>query len=328
LRGQNSILTYIFAGGNMGYAIVTDEELASILTMKDVLPRLEEALRAQSEESLVAPPRFRVGVEDGDLVFTAGAETKYSHVIGFRVYETISNVSRDNQQLVAVFDSDTGGLKGIIIGHALGGLRTGGLGGVAIKSLSRPDSRVLGLLGSGFQARFQLEGAAAARPLQEIRVYSPTQAHRETFVQETATRLGAKVAAVLSAEVAAREADILIRATGQTEPVFDPDWLQAGSHVTTIGPKFKEAHELPLPVAARSGRLVTDSLAQVDAYGQRFFLEGTPHRQRMIGLSDVVAGRQEGRTAADEITLFCSVGLAGTEVVVADEAFRRLAQGR
>ena len=95
----------------------------------------------------------------------------------------------------------------------------------------------------------------------------------------------------------------------------------------TIGPKFTEAHEVPIETAPRAEVIATDSLAQVDAYSKPFFLANTPERERMVELSDVVVGRRAGRLSEDGITLFCSVGLAGTEVVVADALLEELEKG-
>lgn len=75
----------------------------------------------------------------GNLVFTAGVSTKSEKVIGFRVYDTYSNEHSGHEQLLSVFDSETGVFKGIIIGNSLGVLRTGAIGGVAIKAMSRRD---------------------------------------------------------------------------------------------------------------------------------------------------------------------------------------------
>jgi alanine dehydrogenase len=96
--------------------------------------------------------------------------------------------------------------------------------------------------------------------------------------------------------------------------------LRPGTHVNTIGPKFEDTHELSPRVAEKSAIVATDSLAQVDAYPRPFFLAGTPARERMVELGEIVAGRRPGRTSPDDVTLFCSVGLAGTEVVLADAA--------
>ncbi|HEX5313920.1 MAG TPA: ornithine cyclodeaminase family protein [Gammaproteobacteria bacterium] len=307
----------------MTFPVLSDADVARTLAMSDAIRKIEDAFRERAEGTFVAPPRFHVAVERGALVFTAGAATKREKVIGFRVYGAFPDGSPDAAQLVGVFDSDTGDLKGIIIGHRIGAMRTGAIGGVAIKHMARPDSRILGVLGSGLQARSQLEAAVSVCSFETIKVYSPTIEHREAFAAEMAARLHRNVTAVASASEAVRESDVLICATISRSPVFPAEWLKAGAHVNTIGPKFENAHELDVAVAARSSVIASDSLAQIDAYTQRFFLHGTPQRDRIRDLSEIVAGTREGRTSPADITLFCSVGLAGTEVVLANEVIRR-----
>ncbi|TFH58192.1 hypothetical protein E4J71_25650 [Peribacillus frigoritolerans] len=93
----------------------------------------------------MSPPRFQLETENGYLVFTAGAATKNEKVIGFRVYDTYSNDHSGHEQLVSVFDSVTGVFKGVIIGNLLSALRTGAIGGVAIKAISRSDAEQLAI---------------------------------------------------------------------------------------------------------------------------------------------------------------------------------------
>lgn len=148
-------------------------------------------------------------------------------------------------------------------------------------------------------------------------------AHREAFAAEMNGRSGLQVSAVDSAEEAVREADVLICCTSSLTPVFQAEWLKPGAHVTNIGSKYKKACELPREVVERSAVLVTDSFGQVDSQGGphgRHFLAETPHRARLVELADEVAGKVAGRQNDEETTLFCSVGLAGTEMVLADRA--------
>jgi len=230
---------------------------------------------------------------------------------------------------VAVFDSDSGAFKGAIIGGLIGAMRTGAIG-VAVKHMSRPDSKVLGIIGSGFQAKTQLEAAASVRQFEAVRVFSRNAEHRQAFARQMGEKLSLSIQPVASAEEAVSSADVVICATSSIRPVFKSRWLKPGTHVTTIGPKWKLAHELEMDVAERAQVIATDSLAQAEAYRRRalfrdlpFFLTGTPEMERLVELSDMVAGNKPGRTSPEDITLFCSVGLAGTEVVVANEALRR-----
>jgi ornithine cyclodeaminase len=134
------------------------------------------------------------------------------------------------------------------------------------------------------------------------------------------SKTGLHVEAANSAQEVVEFADVLICATTSTTPVLEENWVKPGTHVNTIGPKFRGKSEVPYELAQKSQVIVTDSFQQVDGYSEPFFLSDTPERKRMIELSDVVAGKQKGRQSSKDITLFCSVGLAGTEVVVANEA--------
>jgi ornithine cyclodeaminase/alanine dehydrogenase-like protein (mu-crystallin family) len=283
---------------------------------------IEKALRAHSEGRLVAPPRHRVDLGGGALVFTIGGENMQEKIAGFRVYDTFHVTRHDQPQMTIVYDLDSGDLKGLVVGRSLGGMRTGSIGGVAIKYLAREDARTLTLLGTGFQARFQLMAANAARNFERIVIYSRTPDTRKAFIAEMSELLGRDLEEAHDPEAAVRAADVLICATSQTKPIFDAGWLKRGAHVTTIGPQLKNKHEIPLELLDMSAALVTDSATQIDDNGASGFLHGAPHRERLIELGDVVTRKRIARASDDDITLFLSIGLAGTEVYVADEAIR------
>lgn len=295
--------------------------------MDRVIETIERSLRAKNAGQLIAPPRFSVDVEKGALVFTAGAETMESHTIGFRVYDSFQSDAPERTQLVAVFDSRTGAFKGLCVGVMIGALRTAAINAIAIKHMARTDVKRMGILGSGLQARTHFLAALSVRQFDSAMVYSPNVGHRQAFADELSHKTGMPIKAFSSAEDVVRGAEVLICASTSVTPIFDAGWLIPGMHINTIGPKFKDRHELPVEAARKSHRIVTDSLQQVDgfdSYASPFFLQNTPERERMIELDELVAGKRKGRSSPDELTLFCSVGLAGTEVVLADAAFKLL----
>lgn len=302
------------------YHILTDEDIH--LDQETVISVIEQTLRAKADGALVAPQRFSIDADAGRLVFTAGAEQRYTHSIGFRVYETFPDKTVKHQQLVAVFDSQTGEFRGLVISKRIGALRTAAINAIAIKYMARPDAANLGILGSGFQARFHTQAALAVRQFKQAKVFSSTTSHREAFSKEVGSETGIHIEAAKSAREVVEFADVLICATTSTTPVLNADWVKPGTHVNTIGPKFKEKSEIPYELAQKSQVIVTDSFQQVDGYSESFFLLDTPKRKRMIELSEIVAGKQKGRNSNNDVTLFCSVGLAGTEVVVANEALK------
>ena len=194
----------------------------------------------------------------GHLVFTCGATPD---ALGFRVSETLG-VGEGHTQLTAVWTGQDGHFRGLVEGHHLGIARTAGLNGVAIDHPARDDTSVLGVLGTGPQARMGARVACAVREFDAVRVFSPTREHRETFAEKLPTKLGVPVAAHDSADAVVRGTGVLYAATDARSPVFEADWLRGGTHGCTLGPKFEGAHEIPLALAERASAVVTDSLAQ------------------------------------------------------------------
>lgn len=305
------------------YSVLTDDEFNEKYSMNDTVVAIEDAFKSHNEGSLIAPSRFSVDVPDGSLVFTVGAETNRFNKMGFRVYETIPE-SPDDHQLVAVFDSVTGDFLGLIIGNRVGAVRTGAIGGVAVNHLSNRNSSTLGILGSGRQAKTQLEAALTVQEFEQIKVFSPTKVNREAFAEQCSNMSEADIEAVESTEEAARGVDVLITATTSREPIFDVEWIEPGMHINTVGPKFKEIHELDPEIESKVDVIITDSIAQIEKYTQSdlgFFLEESYRSGDFIELSEVIAG-DHSIDFENQTTLFCSAGLAGTEVIVAAEVLR------
>jgi ornithine cyclodeaminase/alanine dehydrogenase-like protein (mu-crystallin family) len=309
--------------------ILGDDDLARMIDMASAIDAVESAFRARTAGTFVAPPRHHVEFPGhGDLVFTIGGTVGGNAVAGFRVYETFAGVSPQRSQIVAVWDARGGALQGLVLGDRLGELRTGAIGGVAIRHMASPAADTVAVIGSGAQARTQLEAAAAVRPLRTVRVYSRSSENRLAFATEMAGRLGLAVTPVLTAREAVEGADIVLCATTSAVPVIDAAWLMPNAHINTVGPKTRTRHELDPAAAERAAVIATDSLEQTRAYRDPFFLDGSPAMARMIDLSELASGRVVARPAATAMTLFCSVGLAGTEVLVAAAALRRAEERR
>lgn len=300
--------------------ILKDEDLRPAAIMQGAIDALEIAFRAKAAGETVSPPRHHVSFpKRGDIVFTVGGIDGERPLAGFRAYETFDG--GQHSQVVAVWRADTAELQGVILGERLGQIRTGAIGGVAIRYLSAPTARTLGIIGSGAQARTQLVAAAAVRDISSVRVFSRSPRNCAAFAEEMQLELGIAVEPVTSAAKAVADADIVLCATSSDIPVIDASDLKAGAHINTIGPKTLKGHELGLGVADIAGVIATDSPEQTRAYASPFFLSGTMHEKRMIDLATIVAGHTAGRTSLLDTTLFCSVGLAGTEVIVASAIF-------
>lgn len=258
--------------------VLTDTDVARDLTAEIAVAAARRALVDAYAGRLSAPPRARVELGGHDFVFTAGGYA--DGPVGFRAYGLWPG---ESDQAVLVWDGH-GALTGVVAGGELGARRTGALGGVAADVLAA--------------------------------IHSPTADHRERFAQRARTDLGLEAEAVASARAAARGADIVVLATRSETPVVEAGWIEAGAHVSTVGPKAASAHEAPPELADAASIVATDSPDQARASDEAFFT-GRPleHLGRLVA--------EPPRRPADAVTLYCSTGLAGSEVVLADALLRR-----
>ena len=287
--------------------LLTDEDvLAASATV--VVAAARDALRQAGRGELATPPRTRSELGSVDYVYTAGALADGTS--GFRVYRAGRPAG---DQLVAGWDPG-GRLIGQVVGDELGARRTGALGAVAAEVLARPEAETVGLVGTGRQAWTQLWALTAVRNLSAVHVYSRDQRRRDDFAARARSELGLVANAVDDAASAVHGVDIVILATTSTMPVIDADDVARGAHVTTVGPKTISGHEVPVRLVAAAAVVTCDSPQQAAAYPEPFFTGSTP----LVSLADVLVGAAAGRRHPDDITLHCSVGLAGSEVLLAN----------
>ncbi len=285
---------------------LTDDDVRELLTPALAVSEARRCLIDAYRGQLSAPPRLRADLGAVELVFTAGGYV--DGPVGFRVYGTWPE---ETDQAVVVWGRD-GRMLTCVLGHELGTLRTGALGGAAVDALARQDARAIGVVGSGRQAWAQLWAVSAARTPASVRVFSPHAEHRERFAKRAADELGVSAEAVSDARQAVQAADIVIIATVSERPVVAAGWIERGAHVNTVGPKTRSAHETPPELVDAARIAVSDSPAQAAAYGEPFF---TDRELRHLGA--VLAGDEPGRRSEDDITVYCSTGLAGSEVAMA-----------
>lgn len=286
--------------------------------MRDAIDAIEAAMRRKGEGKFLTPPRHYFASGKGALTFTIGGDSEEG-VVGFRVYGMYTGADEDDQ-LVVVYDASTGRLRGIVKGDRVGAMRTGAIGGVAIKYSAREDAQTLAVIGSGKQARTQLEAAAVVRDLTDVRVYSRSPENRETFALEMSGQLDLPITPASSPEEAISGADIVITATGSRTPVYDAALIEPGQHVTTIRLSATNS-EIDPKVVDRATAVFTDSPEQLRDYPGGSFVAG--RLDSVTDLAGHIASGQPIRNSADDITLYLSTGLSGTEVVVADLALQR-----
>jgi alanine dehydrogenase len=298
--------------------LFSDRDVAAALDAAGTVEAMRDAVLAAHAGRLIAPPRASAPLGGGRMVLTAGHLT--GEWYGFRSYDTFGHP--DGEQLVVLHDGRTGAVRAVAVGEELGSRRTGGLGGVAVDALARADAETLGVIGSGRQAWTQVWAAAAVRPLRDVTVHSRTPARREAFAARVRAELGIPARPVAAPAAAVTGRDVVVIATTSTRPVLDARDVDPGTHVSTVGFKQRDRAEFGSDLLDAADVLVTDSPAQAGAYDPPMLTAAPPYAERLRDLGAVLAGSAPGRVRPDEITVFCSVGLAGTEVFLLDRLVR------
>jgi ornithine cyclodeaminase len=298
--------------------ILYDDDIVARLRPEDAVRWTGEAVDAHHRGDLVAPPRTHADFGDARLVFTAG------HLrgswFGYRSYDTFTGGV--GGQVVVVHDEASGAVRALAIGTELGPRRAGAIGAVAADALAPPGANDVAVIGTGTQAYTQLWALSAVRELRDLRVYSRNGAGRAAFAERVAPLVTGACRPVPDARTAVDGAQIVILATNSPTPVVDASWIAPGTYVTTLGPKQRGRAEFGLDLPAAAALLVTDSPQQIDAYDSPNVLVGTPHRERLVSLGAVRAG-EAASPFPGGISLFFSVGLAGTEAYLLDQLIRQ-----
>ena len=300
-----------------------ERSVAGLIDMDDALAAVEAVFAEVGRGTVTNVPRVRAPLKDGTLRITAAVLQELGYY-GVKVSPTTIFESSAGR-VFSLYAGDSGALLAIVQVFALGALRTGAASGVATKYMARPESRRLAVLGTGRQARTQVEAICRIRPITEIRVFSRRAENRARFCADLA-RPGLDLSGTESAQEAVRGADIVVTATTATEPVLKGEWLAPGTHVNAIGANFEYRRELDLDVVARAAVIATDDTEQVRYEATDLAApveQGIIAWDDVVNLGDIVAGKRPGRGSADDITLFKSLGVAFEDVALAARAFEK-----
>ncbi|MFY9733283.1 MAG: ornithine cyclodeaminase family protein [Candidatus Acidiferrales bacterium] len=301
--------------------LLTEGDVRGLLTMPMAIAAVEESFRRLASGDAIVHARQRLHIPGKSyLHYMAAADTADGYM-GLKIY---SSAKEGLRFIVPLFNVSTGDLAAVIEADFLGQMRTGAASGVATRWMAREDSRVVGIIGTGLQARTQLEAIVAVRKLGEVRVCGRDASRREKFVAEMSALLKVSVRSAANAEDAVRDADIVVTSTTSTNPVVEGRWLKKGTHINAIGANFPRKRELDAEVVERCDVIAVDSREQSKLESGdliQVFGEDDKRWSRVAEMADIVAGKAPGRTNPEQITLFKSNGIAIEDIVVAGQIY-------
>ena len=311
--------------------ILTESDVKSLLSMDDLITTMETALAEFSAGDVRQPLRTILQVGDQKAFFgVMPAYVSSLPALGTKLVTVFATNTERNLPThlatIVLLDPETGALLALLDGRYITEARTAAVSAVSVKHLAREDSSVLALIGSGVQARSHLEALACVTRLRDVRVWSPSSEHRQSFAAEMGHRTQAPITAVDSARDAVTEADIIVLATSAREPVVRNEWIRDGAHICAVGACRPDHREMDAALVAR-GRIYVDSRQGALAEAGDVVLamhEGAIDASAILGeLGEVIAGSRPARGNRTEVTIFKSLGMAVEDVAAAHLAFER-----
>lgn len=314
--------------------VVEEERIRGLSGPRDAVEAMRTAFTelATGEAEMPAPMAMTFPAHDGELHVKA-AHLRGAPTFAVKVADGFAGNAGlglpTSTGLVLVFDATTGFPLAVLLDNGfLTNLRTGAVGALAADLLAAPTARRVAVLGSGTQARFQLDALLQVRDPDAVTVWSRNRAHAEEFA--TWVRQGhgdiAGVRVADDVEDAVRDADVVITTTPARSPLLRADWVADGTHVTAVGSDMPGKQELDAALLSRAAVVVADSVAQACTQGEvRSAVEaGTLDAASVVELSHLVAGMAGGRTSSADVTVADLTGLGIADAAIAQLVLDRI----
>jgi alanine dehydrogenase len=332
--------------------LIRAEDVNGVLTIEDAIDAVEAGFREWGKSPELNAPRKRIMTPEGVRVSVHPGGIPSLGGIGVLAHSEHVAVSKDVQTyhnmggpVTVLFDVKDASLMAILVGRlALKELpaerptpiRTAATSAVGTRCLAREDSKVLGILGAGGEAKYHLLALSKIRPFGVAKVYCRTQSTREQFCRLMEKLVACEVKPASSAREAVESADVLLTATNSNVPVFNGEWLQAGAHVTSImggnvglvraGVAAKPRRELDDTTIKRAGVIVANSREQAIQDEQADLFDpveaGFLSWEKVGELGQLLNRMIPGRTSVEQITLFKNnAGQGVADVAVASKIY-------
>lgn len=300
---------------------ISEAEVRALLTMPMVMAAVEDVSRRQAEASVMVHPRRRFELpERGFFHYMAAVDTG----AGFVAMKQYTYVKGKLLFLVTLYSVETGELLALIEADYMGQLRTGAASGVATKYLARKLAKSAAIIGTGGQAKTQLEAIHNVRMLDAVYVFGRDAERRNRFCDEMGDKLGINVYPMESSAAAVEHSEIICTATTAAHPVLHGQDLPPGVHINAIGANHAHKQELDEAAVGKASLIFVDSLAQSNQEAGDLIIPFAKKPQRWAEvkeLADLIAGKVPGRANDSQITLFKSNGIASWDLAVAVKVY-------
>jgi ornithine cyclodeaminase len=310
--------------------IVPESEIADLMTRDTAFDAVEQVFAAMAAGDAYNFPVVReaLGHEDALYGFKGGFD-RSGLTLGLKAggYWPNNLEKRgliNHQSTVFLFDPDTGKPSAMVGGNLLTALRTAAASSVSIKHLARQDAKVIGMIGAGHQATFQLRAALEQRDFDKVIGWNY---HPEMLpnIEKVATEAGLPFEAVDLPGMA--QADVIISITSAFAPSLMAEHVSPGTHIACMGTDTKGKQEVEPALLARAS-VFTDEVAQSISIGeaQHAIAQGLITENDITQIGAVINGTTQGRTNNNQITLFDGTGVGLQDLAVANAVVKKAIQ--
>jgi len=305
------------------------KEVESLLDMNGTLKVVEEAFRQHGLKKVQMPSKLYLYFKNhnGDLR-TMPAYLEEQDITGVKIV----NVHPDNPKkglptvmaLVILNSTQTGAPLAIMDGTYLTDMRTGAVGGIAVKHLARKNSKTVGFVGTGNQARTQLLAINEIIDIQEIKATSSSEKQTLDFKDYMEKLIECEITVKKTIKEVC-DCDILVTTTPSREPIVLEQWISEGTHINAIGADAPGKEELDPRILKRAS-IVVDDISQASHSGEI----NVPISKGLLTekdifceLGEVITGKKKARTKDSDITVFDSTGLAIQDIATANMVYQK-----
>ncbi len=277
-----------------------EEDVRAFLSMQECIGVMRSAFEALAQGRAINQPRRRLILDTGATLHSMAGS--YLNYFGTKFYSTHPKYGA--HFYFVLYDAQTAEPLAWMEANYLGQIRTGAASGYATDLLANPEAETLGVIGSGFQARSQLEAIRAVRRIKSVRVWSRNEEKRRKFADECGAQ------AVSTAEEAVRGAQIVSTATNAQDPVLEDSWIAPGTMINAMGSNASRKRELPGELVRSAALVAVDSLEQAKLEAGDVILADS--WANVVELKDV-----QRHFDANRITIFKSLGIGVEDVAAA-----------
>ena len=321
--------------------LITDEQIAGAISVRDCVEVMELAFKDLAAGDAVDTPRGRIfsgpSVKPG--IYSIGHQCAILPRFNVSALRVTSHRVRESREpkdhhLILLFDLDDGGLLAALHGFTISGIRVGATTAIAAKYMAPKGRLQVGVLGSGKQARTNLEGIVAVGDVRCAKVFSPSPAHRELFCNEMRERLAIEITAVDEPQKAVAGSQVVLCASNASQPILDGHWIEDGALVISLrnSDRNRSPREVDETTIRRSSHFICCSKAQIQVDQQREWLDpmakGLVSFDQLYELTDLASGKIPARRFPKEIAFYHSNSASGIQfAAVGAIALQRIKAG-